>query len=308
MSSPRTAHRLARILAMLPWVIANPGATVDEVCGRFGYTRAELLADLNLVFVCGLPGYGPGELMDAFVDEDEVVVDAADYFSRPVRLSATEALMLLAAGMAVLSSGAAPPPLATAVDKLQRVIAPDPEAVTVDLGDEPPGTQDLRDAAGAGQVMSITYTSLGSGETTDRDIEPWAVFSTLGNWYVSAFCRRAEAERLFRIDRIQDLQATGESFDPPESRPEPVVRYSPSVDDVTARIELGPEAAWVADYYPVEIVAAEGDRRTIDFSTRDASVAARLLIRLGPSARLVTGDEVAEATTDLRSRLLARYS
>ena len=103
MTSPRTAQRLARILAMLPWVIAHPGAEVTAVCERFGYTRAELVADLNLVFVCGLPGYGPGELMDAFVDEDEVVVDAADYFSRPVRLTAAEALMLLAAGMAVLS-------------------------------------------------------------------------------------------------------------------------------------------------------------------------------------------------------------
>ena len=32
MTSPRTAQRLTRILAMLPWVIAHPGATVAEVC------------------------------------------------------------------------------------------------------------------------------------------------------------------------------------------------------------------------------------------------------------------------------------
>jgi len=56
MTSPRTAKRLNRILAMLPWVIEHPGTPVDEVCERFGYTRAELAADLDLVFVCGLPG------------------------------------------------------------------------------------------------------------------------------------------------------------------------------------------------------------------------------------------------------------
>ncbi|MDH4309185.1 MAG: WYL domain-containing protein, partial [Acidimicrobiia bacterium] len=56
--SSRTAARLNRILAMLPWVIAHPGASVPDVCDRFGYTRRQLLEDLDLVFVCGLPGYG----------------------------------------------------------------------------------------------------------------------------------------------------------------------------------------------------------------------------------------------------------
>ena len=60
--SDRTASRLTRILAMLPWVIDNPGVHVDAVCERFGYTRKELIKDLDLVFVCGLPGYGPGDL------------------------------------------------------------------------------------------------------------------------------------------------------------------------------------------------------------------------------------------------------
>ena len=55
----KTARRLTRILSMVPWVIANQGASVAEVCRRFGYTERELIEDLNLVFVCGLPGYGP---------------------------------------------------------------------------------------------------------------------------------------------------------------------------------------------------------------------------------------------------------
>ncbi len=307
MSSPRTADRLNRILAMLPWVIAHPGSTVDEVCERFGYSRSELLQDLNLVLVCGLPGYGPGELMDAFVDEEEVVVDAADYFSRPVRLTAAEALMLLAAGMAVLSSGSAPPALDSAVAKLQAVIAPDTESVTVDIGSEPEVASVLREAALAGRVVAITYTALGSGETTTRDIEPWAVFSTLGNWYVSGHCRRADAERVFRLDRMRDVVATSDTFDPPDVSPAPEVRYSPSVDDVTARISLTPAAAWVADYYPVSIVSDGPDARVIDFSAADPKVTARLLLRLGRTASLLSGPEVAAATETLRRRITARY-
>jgi len=307
MTSPRTAARLARILAMLPWVIANPGATVAEVCSRFDYTRSELVSDLNLVFVCGLPGYGPGELMDAFVDEDEVVVDAADYFSRPVRLTAAEALMLLAAGMAVLSSGSAPPALESAVMKLQRALVPDPDAVDVDLGSEPALATEVRSAIQAHRVVTITYTALSSGDTTTRDVEPWAVFSTLGNWYLSGHCRRADAERVFRLDRIRDLGVGDETFDPPAKAPEPVVRYSPGVDDTTARIALRPAASWVSDYYPVSVISDDDSGRTIEFSSRDPLVAARLLLRLGPTARLVAGDEVAAATEDLRRRILSRY-
>ena len=307
MSSRRTAQRLARILAMLPWVIAHPGSTVDEVCDRFSYSRSELFADLNLVLVCGLPGYGPGELMDAFVDEDEVVVDAADYFSRPVRLTAAEALMLLAGGMAVLSFGSAPPALESAVAKLQAVIAPDTESVTVDIGSEPELASLLREAANDGTVVTITYTALGSGDTTQRDIEPWAVFSTLGNWYVSGHCRRADAERVFRLDRIRDAAATNHRFEVAESSPVPEVRYSPSVDDVTARIRLGPTATWVAEYYPVNIVSDDPEARVIDFSATDPMVTARLLLRLGTAATLVAGDEVATATDDLRDRILTRY-
>lgn len=292
---------------MLPWVIAHPGTTVDEVCERFGYDRASLLKDLNLVLVCGLPGYGPGELMDAFVDEDEVVVDAADYFARPVRLTAIEALMLLAAGMAVLSAGAAPPELASAVSKLQDVLAPGADTVEVDLGAEPVAAAALRRAATEGRVVSITYTALASGDTTLRDIEPWAVFSTLGNWYVSGFCRRAGAERVFRIDRIRDLSETDGTFAPPEASPQPEVRYSPSVDDVTARIALTPQASWVADYYPVSVISDDDGGRTIEFSAADPLVTARLLIRLGSTATLVAGDEVAQAVDDLRGRIAARY-
>jgi proteasome accessory factor C len=292
---------------MLPWVIANPGNTVEEVCRRFGYEPSDLVRDLNVVLVCGLPGYGPGDLMDAFVDEDEVVVDMADYFSRPVRLTAAEALMLLAAGLAVMSSGAAPPALATAVAKLQKVVLPQEGTVDIDLAAEPDTLALFRRAAREGEVVAITYTAIASGETTDRAIEPWGVLATLGNWYVTGHCRLAGAERVFRVDRIRHAAATGERFTPQEEPPVARVQYTPGVDDVTARIRLNPDAAWVAEYYPVSTVASDAGGTTIDLSARDPLVPARLLLRLGRSASLLAGDEVDTATSALRERIIQRY-
>lgn len=308
MVSERSAQRLTRILAMLPWVLAHPGCTVDEVCERFGYSRKELLADLDLVFVCGLPGYGPDDLMVAYVEDDRVVVEMADYFRDAPRLSPTEALALLASALTVQATGQASDELRSAVRKLTDALLPEAEAVlAVDVDPEPELVTLLREAATRGEVVEITYTSLRREETTVRRVEPWSVFADLGNWYLSAYCRMAGAERVFRIDRIRRAAPTGERFEPPKSPPPSQVRYTPSEDDVRAVIALGPAARWVAEYYPVEVLSDDGETLRIEFSASDPLVAARLLLRLGPHARLESGEEVAAALTGLRRRLLARY-
>jgi len=304
----KTARRLTRILSMVPWVIAHQGASVVEVCRRFGYTERELLEDLNLVFVCGLPGYGPGDLMVAYVEDDQVIVDMAEYFSRPFRLTPAEALGLLASGSALVSTSHAPEALERAVGKLASAlgIGPD-EAVVVDLAGESSLVQVLRQGVTEKRVVSLTYTSLSKGETRDRLVEPWSVFSTLGNWYLSGFCRTAGAERVFRVDRIQQAQLSDEGFAAPAEPPAPEVRYTPSEDDVRATIELGDRARWVAEYYPVDVLSDTGSEMVIEFSAADPSVAARLLLRLGPDARLIEGPETEAALHDLRTRIQTRY-
>lgn len=306
----RTATHLTRILALIPWVIANPGSSVDEVCARFGYkSTRELLRDLDLVFVCGLPGYGPGDLMVAYVDEDEVVVQMADYFSAAPNLTPTESLSLLAAGMTVMASGQGSDELASAVDKLGRALLGDVEdMLIVDMDAEPELAGTLREAAADGHVVEIEYTGLARGEHTRREIEPWLVYASAGNWYVSAHCRRAGGERVFRLDRIRRATVTGESFAPPLPRPEPPSGYVATEDDVVATIELRRGALWVLEYYRLEVLEREADRAVVRFSTYEPLVAAQLLLRLGPHAALIDGPEVDEALAGLRARLLTRYA
>ena len=81
------AGRLQRLLVLVPWVMAHPEATVDEVCERFDMTRETLIADLELLYVTGVPPYGPGDLMEAWVDGDKVHIGFADWFARAPRLT-----------------------------------------------------------------------------------------------------------------------------------------------------------------------------------------------------------------------------
>jgi len=307
-TSTRTVSRLSRILALIPFVLENQSANVAEILERFDYTEDQLTRDLNTVFVCGLPGYGPGDLMEAYIDEDEVVIDAADYFTRAPRLTATEALGLLAAGMTVLGTGEATHTLESAVKKLTQAVMPDADsALAVDILDESENVGALREAATRAQVVHIVYRSVGKEETTERDIEPWSVFATLGRWYVTGHCRLVDGERTFRVDRIRDLEILDEVFTRPKKVPEPGVGYSASPGDVVCDIDLYQKARWVLEYYPVEVVREYKTKTRIRFSAPDAEVPARLLLRLGDNARLVKGPEVANRVRELGSRLLAMY-
>ncbi len=304
MSSSRTADRLSRILALIPYVLERDGATVEEVVERFGYTPDQLSKDLNTVFVCGLPGYGPGDLMEAYVIDDEVVIDAADYFKRAPRLTPTEALGLLAAGLTLIGAGRGTPELESAVSKLMSSVLPgeDP-ALTVDVLDATQHVRTLQTTAAAGRVVRIVYRSVGREQETTREVEPWTVFQTMGRWYVTGHCRLVHAERTFRVDRIRTLDETGESFEPPEERPVPGVGYSPSDGDVSAVIELGPRARWVLEYYPVDVISDDGTTAKVRFWAPDPEVAARLLLRLGDTARWLEGVEVAERLRSLGREL-----
>lgn len=306
--SSRTVSRLSRILALIPYVLDREIADVSEIMERFGYTEEQLTRDLNTIFVCGLPGYGPGDLMEAYIDENDVIIDAADFFAKAPRLTPSEALGLLAAGMTVLGSGEGSAALESAVGKLGRVVMPDAgTSLAVDVLDQTQNVGHLREAASDGRVVRIVYRSVGKEETTSRDVEPWSVFTTLGRWYLLGHCRSVDGQRTFRVDRIKELEVLDETFEPPESVPDPRVGYSPSNEDIMCVVDLKPAARWVLEYYPVDLVRESSGTTRIRFHSPDVEVPARLLLRLGANARLVEGPEVIDRLRAVGRSLLSRY-
>ena len=70
----------------------------QQLARTFGVPVRQLRQDLNLIFVCGLPGHTPGDLIEVwFGPDDTVSVTNADTISRPLRLTTDEALALLVA-------------------------------------------------------------------------------------------------------------------------------------------------------------------------------------------------------------------
>jgi proteasome accessory factor C len=301
--------RIARILAMIPFVVARDGASIQDLRERFGYASdAEVVKDLQLIFLTGLPGYGPGDLIDVDIFEDEVTIDSADYFARPMRLTPAEALGLLAAGSTFIASDQASPELRSAMEKLSRAIgAQMDDHVLVDVP-TPPTVELLRSAFEETKLVEITYVAITTNEHTTRVVEGESVFFNLGRWYFSGFCRYADADRLFRVDRIDTVQVLDELYEPSVADASSIVRYEPSPDDHVVEFTVGTASRWVTEYYPVEASPLPDGRQHVTMRVSDPLVAARLLLRLGSDAVLLSGDTVAAALEDLRGRVLLRYA
>lgn len=94
MSRQGVAQRLPRLLSLVPYLRAHPGVPVAEAAADFGVDERQLRKDLELLWMCGLPGYGPGDLVDLSFAGDtvDVVFDAG--LTRPLRLTTTEATEL----------------------------------------------------------------------------------------------------------------------------------------------------------------------------------------------------------------------
>jgi hypothetical protein len=136
-SRPGAGARMTRLLAMVPWIAANDGPTIEEICTRFGIGRDQLLADLEVVWLVGLPPYTPDTLIDVVTEGDRVWIHYPDVFERPQHLTPDQGLALLAAGASVLALPGAETdgPLARGVRKLAAVLGVDPDhALEVDLG------------------------------------------------------------------------------------------------------------------------------------------------------------------------------
>ena len=137
-----------------------------------------------------------------------------------------------------------------------------------------------------GERVEIDYWSAGRDELTTRRIDPALAFFAMGEWYVSAYCHRANGERMFRVDRIRGLRATGEQFEPAPTD-EIAEVFTPAADDPRVTLELDPSAAWVADAYPAESITTRADGTLeVELAISEPAWLERLLVRLGPEARV----------------------
>jgi proteasome accessory factor C len=309
--------RVARLLAMIPWIAAQRGPTLDDVCERFGISRRKLEDDLAVLTMVGVPPYTPDTLIEVTIEGDRVWLRFADVFARPLHLTPEQGLALVAAGTASqgLPGADRSGPLATALEKLAGVLGVEPgEALTIALGETRPGVLEaLRGAAAAGRRVRIDYYTYGRDERGTRDVDPVDVVAHDGAWYLRGWCHQARDLRHFRVDRVVEVTVLDETFDRDAVADDAAHRhrwFGPGPDAPRVTLAVAPSARWVAETYPVDdVTPGEDGWLRLRLPVAATPWLERLLVRLGPDARVEAADEpdLAGAGPAAARRILARY-
>jgi proteasome accessory factor C len=307
--------RLTRLLALVPYLLARPQSRLDEVAATFDVTVEQLRQDLELIWMCGLPGYYPGDLIDVDIEGDTVTVSNAATIARPLRLQADEAVALMV-GLQTLAQVPGPEQdaITRALAKLEsaagEAAATASAAVAVDVEAAPDVVATIRDALERNRAVHLSYYVPTRDETTERDIDPVRLHVISGRTYLEAWCRSVEDMRLFRLDRVVQVTVLDEPSAPPaEAQPRDLSEglFQPGPDDETVVLELAPQGAWVADNYPYESVEPmDGGGLRVTLRTPDTRWVRRLALRLGAAGRIVAPADLARSVrADAKAALRA---
>lgn len=314
MPANTAGDRVARLLNLVPYLLARPGIGIAQAAAELDITERQLREDLELLWVCGLPGYGPGDLIDMAFDGDNVTITYDAGIDRPLRLTPDEALALVVA-LRMLAEM----PGIDGRDAIERALAKI-EAASGDVADAPvavriPGDADrlatIRGAVDRQRALRITYYTATRDQTSDRVIDPMRVLVVEGRAYVEAWCRQAEAVRMFRVDRIDGFTELDEPARPPrEARSndfrDGVFRSSPEQPLVTLRVSRS--ARWITEYYPCESVTdTDAELWSVTLRVSDLAWARRLVLGLGSSVVVLDPPELVEAVREETNRALDAY-
>lgn len=225
-------QKTARLLDLVPYISTHQGVPLQELADQFSITREELLSDLNTLWMCGLPGYTPLELIDLEFESGFVSIRNAQTLNIPRSLSQQE-IISLKLGLDIVRDQLPSDrlDLLQELDSLQSIFAPFIQASAVA---EAPETSEnekvIRQAISERTNLSFAYASISDDALTHRTVSPIDIYSEGPYQYLRAFCHVALSGRTFRVDRISNLKISPVDTDS-------VIRPTPapqSNQDVTA--------------------------------------------------------------------------
>ncbi|WAC93693.1 helix-turn-helix transcriptional regulator [Mycobacterium sp. Aquia_213] len=312
--------RLVRLLNMVPYFQANPRITRAEAAAKLGVSEKQLEEDLNQLWMCGLPGYFPGDLIDFEFSGDTIEVTFSAGIDRPLKLTSPEATGLLVAlrALADIPGVVDPEAARSAIAKIAAAAGAVGQDATsaVTAIDEPAPIENraaaaVRTAVQYKHALAIDYYSASHDTLTSRIVDPIRVLLIGGHSYLEAWSREAEGVRLFRFDRIVEATELGE----PAAPPQPALQAPPDTSLFdgdpslpSAKLRVSPSASWMFEYYPMREVRELPDGSCEAVMTyASEGWMTRLVLGFGPDVRVVEPQSLAQRVRDAAAAALESY-
>jgi proteasome accessory factor C len=308
-----SADQVSRLLALVPYLQLHPDADLETTAGDFGVSAKQLLADLDVLWYCGLPGGLPGDLieidMDVLTTSGRIRLSNADYLARPMRFTPDEAMSLIVALRAVreIAGPGTDDGVDSALDKLEAASG----VTALPQVDVASGAGNVREeltaAIAAAELVEFTYTDSGLEPSTPR-VAPVRLLVRDGYGYLQAWSPQRAGWRTYRLDRIQAVRGTGIPSGAVGEPPEFGAGWlENSAEAMPVQLVLAPEAAWITEYIPVVDVRRTTELVEVDLLVADPAWLRSLILRLGAGLREIVPGEAAASARKAAADALAGY-
>jgi len=203
------AVRALRSMDLIPYVLENPGVSIAELSARFSVTQAQIESDLQLVFMCGLPGYTPYELIDVAFEDGVVSIIDPQVLDKPRKFSSNE-IVVIALGLKILidinqTNTTALTKLKQLSDKIAKLGSNKSILMTGDVRAFP-FFEIISKAISEQRVLALQYHSLIKDQITQRLVLPEKLYFLNGRLYLSALDIDIDSDRVFKVDLIKECK------------------------------------------------------------------------------------------------------
>jgi proteasome accessory factor C len=293
-------ERTARLLDLVPYISSHQGVSLKELSVVFGVTHAQMTDDLTTLWMCGLPGYTPLELMDLDFESGFVTIHNAETLAKPRSITFDEGAALLL-GLDLLRSSISPDrsDLLMLIQQLSlrlSTLINLPSALSATPAANQQHTSEILQAIKSKSGVEISYHSLYRDELSTRRIYPIEVIESDGHQYLSSYCYTASDFRQFRIDRIQSAQ----SFVIDAEIPSPKFEAT----SFTSSIEVIAPSREISERFKVDELQVNS---TFEFESYSQQWIQRAVIASGGGVSLQSPPEIRSSIAGMAQSMLDRY-
>lgn len=295
-------QRVARALDLVPYVSEHPGIEIAELAKRFNISEKQIIQDLELIFLCGLPGYTPYELIDLTYEDGVVTIIEPQLLDKPRKFSETEGVVITL-GLNLIRDSTADLSAIEAIerllDKLSRIFKAPVQATIADHV-KPFLYDEIVRAIKSGVFIQFNYQSLSDDSLSYRKVKPVQISVKKGFYYLLAIEGNSQEERTFRIDQMVNLKITNDD----KAEDQKVLKNKESFV-----FSLRTSDRFITEKYR-EIfseVSSVGDTFTIRGEVSNLQWLQRWLLSNSPAVEISSPDSVRKAIRDRAQATLNLY-
>ena len=293
-------ERTARLLDLVPYINTHQGIALKDLAAVFEVSNAQMVNDLTTLWMCGLPGYTPLELMDLDFESGYVNISNAPTLAKPRSVTFDEGVALIL-GLDLLRASI-PTDRSDLLEKIDSlsarlssiinlnstfsVVAPVNQGVSAAIDE----------ALASRSSLEIEYHSMYRDEITKRTIFPIEIIQVEGQQYLSSYCYSATDFRQFKLDRIQKAIVTQESKTIPED--------ATDTQRINSRLKVLKPTREIAERFSRQDLKAGSE---FDFQTYSQQWLERSILSSGDGVALLTPPEIRASIAQMAQSMLDRY-